>query len=54
MRTGPLDCDPDHVMAGWTVVATNSRVSDPEEDRDESPWEWRANELTLEECKAEC
>ena len=41
-------------MAGWTVVATNSRVSDPEEDRDESPWEWRANELTLEECKTEC
>ena len=37
----------------WPVIATDSRVADPEEDRYESPWEWRSGEMTLGECKAE-
>ena len=36
------------------MLAANSRVADPEEARDEAPWEWRNNEMTLGECKAQC
>ena len=53
-RTSSTNCDPERLHPSWTVIATDTRVSDPEEDRDESPWEWRSNEVTLEECKAEC
>ena len=31
-----------------------SRVIDPQENRDISPWEFRSGEFSLEECKAHC
>ena len=40
-------CHPDMDTASWTMVAKDRRVSDPDEDRDEHPWEWRHNEMTL-------
>ena len=38
----------------WEVTHTDSRVIDPQENRDISPWEWRSNEFTLDQCKAQC
>jgi hypothetical protein len=42
------------VQVGWDLVAKNQRVSSAAEDHQESPWAWRSNEMTFEECKAEC
>ena len=39
---------------GWRVTHRNSRVIDPQENRDENPWEWRNNEMDLEQCKTKC
>jgi ribosomal protein L3 len=47
-------CHPDLVQASWPLLAANSRVVGAEEDRLEHPWEWRNNEMSLEQCRAEC
>lgn len=47
------DCDPEHLEAGWPVLA-RGRVVDEEEDTDVTPHEWRGGEMTLSECQAEC
>ena len=39
---------------GWRVTHRNSRVIDPQENRDENPWEWRSDEFTLSQCKGKC
>ena len=39
---------------GWTRTHRDSRVIDPQENRDENPWEWRSDEFTLSQCKGKC
>ena len=39
---------------GWTRTHRDSRVIDPQENRDENPWEWRSAEFNLEQCKGKC
>ena len=43
----------DGITDDWYFIAADVRVADPEEDRDEAPWEWRSNEMTLAGCKAD-
>jgi hypothetical protein len=47
-------CEPDALVAGWTTLALNSRVSANDEALAVKPHEWRNNEMSLEQCRAEC
>jgi hypothetical protein len=48
------DAPPWATSVDWPVTHTDSRVIDPQENRDISPWEFRSGEFSLEECKAHC
>ena len=51
---GSASCGPGDAASSWEITHRNSRVIDPQENRDENPWEWRSDEFTLEQCKGKC
>ena len=51
---GSASCGPGDAASSWEITHRNSRVIDPQENRDENPWEWRSNETNLDQCKTKC
>ena len=51
---GSASCGPGDAASSWEITHRNSRVIDPQENRDENPWEWRSNEMNLDQCKTKC
>ena len=53
---GSASCSPGDAgsATSWEITHRNSRVIDPQENRDENPWEWRNNEMDLDQCKTKC